>query len=54
MSRSQSSVAAIRRLGERLIAVVETAPDPAAVVPFTERWNVAQVLAHLVTVAVRC
>jgi hypothetical protein len=33
--------------------VVERAPDPSVVVPFTERWTVAQVMAHLVTVAVR-
>jgi len=52
-SRSESSVGMIGTLNEQLISLVEQAPDPAVVVPHTDRWTITQVMAHLVTVAVR-
>jgi len=52
-SRSEFSVGAIGEVSEQLIGLVERAPDPGVVVPHTDRWTIAQVMAHLVTVAVR-
>ncbi|MFZ0161391.1 MAG: maleylpyruvate isomerase family mycothiol-dependent enzyme [Kineosporiaceae bacterium] len=52
-SRSEFSAGMIGTLNDHLIGLVERAPDPAAVVPHTDRWTIAQVMAHLVTAAVR-
>jgi uncharacterized protein (TIGR03083 family) len=50
---SSTTVAQVRSLGERLSSLLEQADDPSAPVPQTPGWSLTQVLAHLVTVAVR-
>jgi uncharacterized protein (TIGR03083 family) len=50
---SSTTVAQIRRLSDRVSELAKGAPDPSIPVPQTAGWSLAQVLAHLVTVAVR-
>ena len=50
---SSTTVAQIRQLGDRVSELVKTAADSSTPVPQTPGWSLAQVLAHLVTVAVR-
>ena len=50
---SSTTVAQIRHLSDRVSELVKKAPDPTVAVPQTPGWSVAQVIAHLVTVAVR-
>jgi uncharacterized protein (TIGR03083 family) len=48
-----ATLRALDAVAERLIELVTSAPDPTVRVPATPAWTVAEVLAHVVTVAPR-
>jgi uncharacterized protein (TIGR03083 family) len=50
---SSTTVAQIRQFGDRVSELAKQAPDPSVPIPATPEWTLVQVLAHLVTVAVR-